>query len=369
MTSAPSQKEVPLPVGFAERLLQWYDREGRDLPWRKTRDPYHIWVSEIMLQQTGVETVIPYYENFLARFPDLFCLANAHLDEVIALWSGLGYYSRARNLHAAAIRVRDRFSGRLPSDFENLTSLPGIGRSSAGAILAIAFNRKIPILDGNVRRILVRLFAVEEDPRRPAIEKKLWQRAEALMSDQRPHDYTQAIMDLGATLCTPRNPTCDRCPVGSCCLARETGREKLLPLRRQGKPLPLRREVALVLLNEGRFLLRKRPYGGMLGGLWEFPRLEAEGSAGAGKIAERLLAELSTTGNPQTLGNIRHAYSHFRLESEVFFAEVEGRNENVCESGEAWMSLAEMAGLPLHGAHKKILHLLHGDLKKTTSGS
>jgi len=358
MIPSPAEKISPLHADFAERLLQWYGREGRNLPWRKTRDPYRIWISEIMLQQTGVETVIPYYEKFLDRFPDISSLANAHLDEVIALWSGLGYYSRARNLHAAAIMIRDRFEGHLPGNLESLLSLPGIGRSSAGAIRAIAFDQKAPILDGNVRRILIRIFAIEEDPRRPAVEKKLWQWAEELMSGEHPHDYSQAIMDLGATLCTPRKPACNRCPVASCCLARQLDKAEELPLRRQGKPLPQRHEVALILLKEGHFLVRKRPYGGMLGGLWEFPSLGLKENDRAGEAAGKLLANLGFKGALQIQGKTRHIYSHFRLESEIFCAEVECLSEKVCESGQAWIPMAEIAALPLHGAHKKVLRLL-----------
>jgi A/G-specific adenine glycosylase len=362
MTISPGQKQSSLQDGFADLLLQWYGREGRDLPWRKTRDPYRIWVSEIMLQQTGVETVIPYYNRFLSRFPDLSTLADSHLDEVIAVWAGLGYYSRARNLHAAAVIIRDRFEGRLPDDFTGLMELPGIGRSTAGAILAIAFDRNAPILDGNVRRILCRVFAVGEDPRRPAVEKKLWQWSEELMSGERPHDYTQAIMDLGATLCTPRNPACGRCPVATCCRARLEGKEEEYPLRNRKKQLPLRREVALVLLRQERCLLRKRPYGGMLGGLWEFPGCKLEEKEKAKDIAERLMAELGAKGELRRQGKTSHVYSHFRLESEVFSSEIESTPEKVREDSQAWIPVGEITSLPLHGAHKKVLCLCE-DLK------
>ncbi len=217
--------DLPLfdPAEISPLLLAWYAKAGRDLPWRRSRDPYRVWLAEIMLQQTGVTTVIPYYARFLDRFPHVGALAEAALDEVIALWAGLGYYSRARNLHATAQHVMTEHGGAFPADLAALTALPGIGRSTAGAILSIAFDRKAPILDGNVRRVLARLFALREEPRRPAAEKQLWAWAEALTPPERPHDYAQAIMDLGATVCTPRRPACDRCPLAALCRGKGSG--------------------------------------------------------------------------------------------------------------------------------------------------
>lgn len=357
MNHSPPETDPPLKADFASRLLVWYGQKGRALPWRKTRDPYRIWISEIMLQQTGVGTVIPYYAEFLARFPDLCALAAADLDEVIAAWSGLGYYSRARHLHAAAIIVRDRFGGRLPDDLDSLMALPGIGRSTAGAILAIAFHHKAPILDGNVRRILCRLFAVGEDPRCPTVEKKLWQWAEELLPEENPHDYTQAIMDLGATLCTPRHPACECCPVKSCCLAYRLGKTNELPVRRRGKSLPRRRESALVLFRQGHCLVQKRPYEGMLGGLWEFPNIEVGLDDKAKHTAEKLMASLGAKGKLQSRGKISHAYSHFHLDSEVFSAEVDPQCAEIRESFQAWIPVTKLVFLHLHGAHKKVLHL------------
>ncbi|HXV22573.1 MAG TPA: A/G-specific adenine glycosylase, partial [Desulfuromonadales bacterium] len=218
------------PAEAARCLLAWYGREGRDLPWRRTRDPYRIWLSEIMLQQTGVSSVIPYYERFLVAYPTVEALAQDKVEEVIELWAGLGYYLRARNLHAAARAVVERHRGTFPADLAALQALPGGGRSTAGAILSIAFDIPAPILDGNVRRVLCRLFALAEDPRGPAAERKLWAWAEVLTPADRPHDYAQAIMDLGATLCTPKNPDCPRCPLAALCQARAQGLERELPL-------------------------------------------------------------------------------------------------------------------------------------------
>jgi A/G-specific adenine glycosylase len=241
------------PAEVSRALLAWYGREGRDLPWRRTRDPYRIWLSEIMLQQTGVGTVIPYYERFLAAYPTVGALAQPRVEEVVELWAGLGYYSRARNLHAAARAVVERHGGGFPADLAALQALPGVGLSTAGAILSIAFDIPAPILDGNVRRVLCRLFAMAEDPRRPAAEKKLWAWAEALTPADRPHDYAQAIMDLGATLCIPKSPDCPRCPLAALCQARAQGLERELPLSGRRKAVPTVLQVALLLEREGHF--------------------------------------------------------------------------------------------------------------------
>lgn len=345
----------------AKRLLAWYGRCGRDLPWRQTRDPYRIWLSEVMLQQTGVKTVIPYYERFLQRFADVNALAAASVDEVIELWAGLGYYSRARNLHAAACQVVADFGGQFPADLQGLMALPGIGRSTAGAILSIAFDKKAPILDGNVRRILIRLYAIDEPPRSTEVEKRLWARAEELTSCERPHDYAQAIMDLGATVCTPRNPDCSACPLASLCQAYWLGLAGELPRRQPRKPVPLVRQVALLLERDGEFLVSKRPLQGMLAGLWEFPCREVKEGQEADAVASELLADLALSGQLVELGQVRHAYSHFRLEVAACRVAVEGDffGGLVSEGQpELWLPLAELAELALHGAHKKVLALL-----------
>jgi A/G-specific adenine glycosylase len=347
-------------AAVAAQLLAWYGRCGRDLPWRQTRDPYRIWLSEIMLQQTGVTTVIPYYERFLQRFADVNELASAPVDEVIELWAGLGYYSRARNLHAAACQVATA-GGRVPSDLQELMALPGIGRSTAGAILSIAFDKKAPILDGNVRRVLMRLYAVDEPPRAAAVEKVLWLRAEELTSAERPHDYAQAIMDLGAMVCTPRNPDCQVCPLASLCLASRLGLAGELPRRQPRKPVPLVRQVALLLERAGEYLVRKRPLQGMLAGLWEFPCRELTDGQQALAAAAELLAEPALSGQLRELGRVRHAYSHFRLEVAVFQVAVDGDLliGQVAEGQPSvWLPPAKLAELALHGAHKKVRALL-----------
>lgn len=223
---------------FVSALLEWYDREARDLPWRRTRDPYAIWVSEILLQQTRVETVLEYYPRFLEAFPTVEALARASLDHVLKLWEGLGYYARARHLHEAARRLVETNRGQVPRDPEALVRLPGIGRSTAGAIASIAFGVPVPVLDGNVRRVLCRWAAWEGDPLKAPLRERLWELASALVPAHRPGDYNQALMDLGARICTPRSPTCKACPVQKGCLGYQQGRAASLPTPRISRRLP-----------------------------------------------------------------------------------------------------------------------------------
>ncbi|NBB92056.1 MAG: A/G-specific adenine glycosylase, partial [Gammaproteobacteria bacterium] len=258
---------------FAQRLLAWWEQHGRhDLPWQQERSPYRVWVAEIMLQQTQVGTVIPYFERFMGRFPDLPSLAHAPIDDVLAHWSGLGYYARARNLHAAAVRCLEEHGGDLPPDAESLERLPGIGRSTANAIVAQAQDRRAPILDGNVKRVLARHAGVEGWPGRSAVLRSLWQEAEALTPQDRARDYTQAIMDLGATLCTPRRPACERCPVDEDCFARRADRVEELPAPKPKRSRPLRDATLVIIENDrGELLLQRRPPSGIWGGLWSLP--------------------------------------------------------------------------------------------------
>jgi A/G-specific adenine glycosylase len=343
---------------IAPLLLAWYGRAGRDLPWRKTRDPYRIWLSEIMLQQTGVAAVIPYYERFLASFPAVAALAAAPVETVIELWAGLGYYSRARNLHAAARRVVAEHGGLFPQSLEGLTALPGIGRSTAGAILSIAFDRPAPILDGNVRRVLCRLFAWADDPRSAGAEKQLWVWAAALTPADRSHDYAQAIMDLGATVCTPRVPACERCPLAALCQGQTLGIAAELPRRRAKKAAPTQLQVALLVECGGRFLVRRRPLAGMLAGLWEFPGGPVPGGLPAERAAARLWQELGGEGEPTFAGGVDHTYSHFKLDLRLYRVAAP-MAPRVAEGPESrWLTAGELADCPLHGAHKKALALI-----------
>ncbi|MEN1972525.1 A/G-specific adenine glycosylase [Luteimonas sp. MJ204] len=296
---------------FAAPLLEWFDAHGRhDLPWQHPRTPYRVWLSEIMLQQTQVRVVLPYFERFIAALPTVSALAAAPRDDVLALWSGLGYYARARNLHEAAGRCAEDHGGELPRSFDALIALPGIGRSTAGAILAQAWGDRFAILDGNVKRVLARYHGVDGWPGQAVIEKRLWQLAQGHLPHTRLADYTQAQMDLGATLCTRHSPACGQCPLRSGCTASAQGRTDELPTPKPGKPLPTREALLLLLHDdEGRILLQRRPPAGVWAQLWSLP--EATDEAGA---RDWLQANLGGHhGRGETLATIAHAFSHYRF--------------------------------------------------------
>lgn len=338
----------------APRLLSWYRYAGRELPWRNTRDPYRIWLAEIMLQQTTVAAVIGYYQRFLASFPTVAQLAAAPLAAVIDHWAGLGYYARARNLHRTAILLVEEFGGCFPQTVVELQKLPGIGRSTAGAIAALAFEQRAPILDGNVRRVLCRLFALQQPPRSASAEHQLWLWAEQLTPHQQVHDYTQAIMDLGATICLPRQPRCADCPLQPFCQAQQLGLTQLLPLKTVTKKIPLRQELALLLAWQGRYLVRRRATRGLLGGLWEFPTIGLDADQPPEQQLARLMADFAVSGPARPLGSITHIYSHFRLELQLFHLPLDDRL-TVAEGPTDWCNVTQLQGLALHGAHKKAL--------------
>ncbi len=294
---------------FSEALLDWYEKHGRkDLPWQQSVTPYQVWVSEIMLQQTQVNTVIPYYVRFMQRFPDIAALATAKLDEVLAYWSGLGYYARGRNLHKSAQIIYHEFDSELPADLEQLQRLPGIGRSTAGAIMALAFHQRQAILDGNVKRVLSRFYAVNDWPGRPQVEKQLWQWAEALLPNKDLAKYTQAQMDLGATLCTRSRPDCQRCPLQSHCLAYAQNTVSDYPRPRPKKTVPVKHVQWLVVENTHQeILLMKRPGTGIWGGLWCFPEFT---DADMESVCQRLQIPISET---LSLTPFQHIFSHFKL--------------------------------------------------------
>ncbi len=344
------------PEQFAERLLAWYGREGRDLPWRNTRDPYRIWLAEIMLQQTTVAAVIDYFHRFVDRFPTLQKLAAAPLEAVIDLWAGLGYYSRARNLHATAKTVAAEYDGRFPGTVEELQQLPGIGRSTAGAIAALAFERRAAILDGNVRRVLCRLGALQEPPRSSRADKQLWAWSEALTPAARIHDYTQAIMDLGATVCTPRKPLCRQCPVVALCRAEQLDLVDVLPLKQASKKIPTRHEVVLLVERNGRYLVRRRPLDGFLGGLWEFPGSYVEKDEPVERKLAWLKSERGLTGATVKLAEVEHVYSHFRLVVTPYLFRASAGY--VAEGSVSWVEPTDLTSFALHGAHKKVLAAL-----------
>jgi A/G-specific adenine glycosylase len=296
---------------FATRLLDWHEGSGRhDLPWQHPREPYRVWLSEIMLQQTQVQTVIPYFERFVRELPTLAALASADEDRVVALWAGLGYYARARNLHKAAQVCVAEHGGELPRDFDALAALPGIGRSTAGAILAQAHGLPFAILDGNVKRVLCRYHGIEGWPGSGPVEKRLWQLAESHLPGERLADYTQAIMDFGATLCTRSDPSCVLCPLQDSCVALREGRTTELPESKPGKPLPERRTLMLLLRDrEDRVLLVRRPPTGVWSGMWSLPEVADHDEARA------FVAGASGVDFEDNvpLALIEHSFSHYRL--------------------------------------------------------
>jgi len=322
---------------FSRTLVSWQRRAGRhDLPWQGTRDAYRIWLSEIMLQQTQVAAVIPYYERFVARYPDVRSLVRASQEDVLRLWSGLGYYARARNLHRAARVVAREYGGRFPDTIDGLAQLPGIGRSTAGAIAAFAFGRRAAILDGNVKRLLARCFGVDGYPGEAAVAARLWALAESLLPRRAIEIYTQALMDIGATLCTRTRPQCPRCPLSAQCVALREARVPSLPAPRPRKRLPLRRECWLVALHGGRVLLERRPAEGLWGGLWAFPRLAARGPS-----LDAVRREIGASPARMVRGTpFEHGFTHFRLRVqplECEFAALPVRRP----PRRRWMSLAQ----------------------------
>lgn len=336
---------------FARRLLAWSARHGRhDLPWQKRRTPYRVWVSEIMLQQTQVATVISYYHRFMKRFPDLASLAAAPQDEVLHLWTGLGYYARARNLHEAAQLIRDRHGGRFPKELGSVQALPGIGRSTAGAILAISLGQRHPILDGNVKRVLARHGAVPGWPGDKHVEEKLWTLAEANTPKTRVADYTQAIMDLGATLCTRSAPRCHECPVAADCKARKSDKQMKFPAAKPRKALPVRRTRMLLLRAEGGIFLERRPPAGIWGGLWGFPEIAADADAAAWCRTHFGAKPRRVRGREP----LRHTFSHFHLDIEPL--EVHLPAVGAVREGEGrWHPLGEPVRVGLPAPVKRLL--------------
>ena len=330
---------------IAPRLLAWWDKHGRkDLPWQRRRNPYRVWVAEIMLQQTRVGTVKPYFERFMEVFPSISALANASEDEVLAIWAGLGYYSRAHNLLKAARLVAQDHAGELPRDLEQLISLPGIGRSTAGAILAQAHGQRRAILDGNARRVLARLHTVDGWPGKSSVNRTLWQLAEANTPSERVREYTQAIMDLGATVCLRRRPRCPSCPLQDSCKARLSGEIARFPAPRPARKRPLKRRSMLVIQRpDGAVLLCRRPPTGVWAGLWSLPAPANEESALAW-CARELACKPDHLGE---LPPLRHGFSHFELEIRPIRLAVSEPSGTIQEAGNwLWHDGTQNIGLP-----------------------
>lgn len=338
-------------MNFAERMIAWQQEHGRHhLPWQVS-DPYRVWLSEIMLQQTQVSTVIDYFLRFTARFPDVASLAAAQPDEVLALWSGLGYYSRARNLHKAAQMVMARFGGTFPADPAQLSELPGVGRSTAAAISAFSFGTRAAILDGNVKRVLARWSGTEGYPGVKAIETRLWILAESLLPDCDMTAYTQGLMDLGSTVCTPKKPACLHCPLSLDCQARLTGRQSELPTPKPKKTVPLRSTVLLLIENQGRILLERRPPAGIWGGLWSLP--EAPDTLGAEDFCQKKLGLAIDFDPPGP--DFTHVFTHFKLQITPLTGHVRHNDGRLNEAETGWFTRTQALALGLPAPVRRIL--------------
>lgn len=340
--------------GFAERLLAWFDVSGRhDLPWQHPRTPYRVWLSEIMLQQTQVKTAAPYFERFVNALPTLPALAAAPQDDVLALWSGLGYYARARNLHAAAKRCVERHDGELPRDMDALTALPGIGRSTAAAILSQAWGDRHAILDGNVKRVMSRYHGIAGYPGLPAVERQLWALAESHLPQTRMADYTQAQMDLGATLCTRADPACVLCPLQEDCVARIEGRIAELPTPKPGKALPQRHAHVLWLEDaDSRILLQRRPPAGIWASLWTLPQVDdAEAAALWFKRHAR-----GDYGIAETLPTVAHGFSHYKLDLQPLRWRGVALHDAVRDNDELrWVARSQLGSLGIPAPIRKLI--------------
>ncbi|MEO6434429.1 MAG: A/G-specific adenine glycosylase [Tepidisphaeraceae bacterium] len=344
---------IGVPRAFSRRLLRWYDRHRRDLPWRRRRgdettlDPYHVLVSEAMLQQTQVATVIPYFVRFIERFPTLAALAKADEQEVLRLWQGLGYYSRARNLKRAAERVIQDHGGKLPRSVEALSALPGVGLYTTGAIASIAFDLPAAIVDGNVARVLCRLDRIETDPRERATIERLWRRAEEILPRKRCGDFNSALMEMGATVCTPRSPKCSACPVREYCQAQAAGVQERIPAPKKAKPTPLLKRDVLCIRRGEKWLIEQRPATGRWARMWQFVTVERAKSVPAGS---------------KSIGVVTHALTHRRYHFRVLSC-----RGPAPENGpllRKWLTLGELDHFPLPRPHVKIAAMLREETRK-----
>jgi A/G-specific adenine glycosylase len=355
---------------FSADLIRWQKKHGRhSLPWQNTRDAYRIWLSEIMLQQTQVAAVIPYYQRFLESFPDVASLAAAPTEEVMAHWSGLGYYTRARNLHQCAKRVVEEFDGCFPSDPDLLLELPGIGRSTAAAISAFAYGTRAAILDGNVKRVFARVFGIDGFPGEKAVENKMWERAVALLPTKNVDAYTQGLMDLGATLCTRSKPLCGTCPMSARCIARASDRVGELPMRKPKKAIPERQTAMLLVIDQRQILLEQRPSHGIWGGLLSLPEIAWPLHQGALKRKSKELdAQVRQTVTPfgevadyEQLPAFSHTFTHFKLHIAPIRVNLSRRQDMAGQLQHQWVYADKVADAPLPAPVKKLLLAVFDD--------
>ncbi len=345
------------------RLLQWFKKHGRVLPWRRARNPYRIWISEIMLQQTQVDTVIPYYQKFLKVFPTVEVLAKADLSRVLKIWEGLGYYSRARHLHQAAKRIVGQFNGKIPDRLNDLLTLPGIGRYTAGAILSIAYNQEAPVLDGNVKRILCRVYTVSRPLRDLRTENLLWTLSESLIPKGHAGLFNEALMDLGATVCTPKKPSCSLCPIRNLCRAKAIGNPERYPTKAKKRKIPHVNGVSAVIVRDGKVLLHQRPPRGFSGGLWEFPNWLVQGKKSR---SHRLVKGIKEEQNlsvaaKDRIGIFEQTYSHFKLTLHVYECQaLDG------EGSGRWVRIRDLHRFPMSRIHRRIAQTISENTKTRT---
>ncbi|MFH2063828.1 MAG: A/G-specific adenine glycosylase [Pseudomonadota bacterium] len=351
-----------IPSQIRNNLLQWYWKNDRNLPWRQTKDPYRVWISEVMLQQTRIEAVIPYFMRFIERFPDLKSLAESDLQSVLKLWEGLGYYARARNMHKAAKIICDQYQGRLPETRDELLLLPGVGEYISAAVASISFHIPVSVIDGNVKRILARLFTDPTPVNDTTAKRHFEGHAEKLLDRENPGDYNQAVMELGQMICKPRNPVCMDCPIQLYCEAFRKNRIPQYPQKISKKSIPLKQMIYAMILKDGKYLLLKRPANGLLGGLWEIPGGELHQKARLKKQLADMV--LNRTGIrievKRKVGTFSHAYTHFKIDAIVYLCGC--KSGEICLNGPAehrWILPEEIPHYPCHKLIHKMVPLLH----------
>jgi A/G-specific adenine glycosylase len=355
-------------MSFVPSLLDWYTQNARELPWRSWQSPYRTWVSEVMLQQTQVDTVLPYFEAWILRFPDIESLAQADVQDVLSSWEGLGYYSRARNLHRAARIVVAEMNGELPQTPQELQSLPGIGPYTAGAIASIAFGKDVPAVDGNIRRVLSRLFNISIPARTPEGEEILWELAQGNLPGGQAGTYNQAMMDLGAVICTPKTPACQKCPVSADCLAFKLGVQEERPVKLPRKKVPHYTVTAAVIQKDGLVLLAQRHNQSLLGGLWEFPggTMEDQDADLAACLRREIKEELGVKIRVgESVGKYKHAYTHFKITLHAFLCELNSPEEPQPLASQAleWVSVDELGKFPMGKVDRLIADRLNEEIK------
>jgi len=355
---------------FRRALLDWYVRNGRDLPWRRHRSPYRIWISEVMLQQTQVKTVLPYFDRWLQQFPSIEALAQADIQQVLKAWQGLGYYARARNLHRAAQQIANQHGGEFPQQYDAVVNLPGIGRSTAGGILSAAFDIPVAILDGNVKRVLARLTALPVPPSKAL--KDLWSLSETILDRDNPRDFNQALMDLGATICTPKNPACLLCPWRERCQVYNLDLQAEIPMRETRNPIPHKHiGVAVIWGDDGRILIDRRPPKGLLGGMWEFPGGKIEsGESVTDCIRREIKEELDIDIEVgEHLITVEHAYTHFKVSLNVYHCHYVSGEPKPLECDEIrWVTLDELDDFPFPKANVTIIEALRQGKREEAMG-